>query len=55
MYQVCSYIEFRLLLYIIADSLQTFVTELRKAVFVKVVGTQFLIDGFTDRFVDFLG
>jgi hypothetical protein len=55
MYQVCSYVEFRLLLYIIADSLQTFVTELRKAVFVKVVGTQFLIDGFTDRFVDFLG
>lgn len=55
MYQVCSYVEFRLLLYIIADSLQTFVTELCKAVFVKVVGTQFLIDGFTDRFVDFLG
>ena len=54
MYLVCSYVEVRLLLYIIADLLQTFVTELRKAVFVKVVGTESIIDGFTERFVDFL-
>ena len=54
MYLVCSYVEFRLLLYVTADSLQAFVTKLRKAVFVKVVGTEFIIDGFTKRFVNFL-
>lgn len=54
MYLVCSYVEFRLLIYILADPLQAFVTELREALFVKVVGTEFIINGFTDRFVDFL-
>ena len=51
---VCTWYVVRLLLYIIADLLQTFVTELRKVVFVKVVGTEPIIDGFTERFVDFL-
>ena len=47
MYLMCSYVDFGRLFYILADFLQTFITELCKAVFVKIVGTEFIIDGLT--------